>query len=231
MVSEFAQSIINTVHSLWEHNRDEYTSGYAVFYGPVYSYPDLMLIGLNPGGDEKSFSGMKERLASSDEPMEYIIYCNDKNYPIAVKTFRIFESIGLLNVLSTSVKTNINFFRSKNWNELSKNHFSKCLNIVLQIIEHLKPKAILCESIRVYDIILKNLSESYVFTPNQRAVNKKNCRIYFSDIQKSNEPPYLLIGIRHLTGSRPRPSPSDIEQIEKLLSVDLSQTSVCTATR
>ncbi len=94
MENGLAESIIDCVHTLWESHAKEYPAGYAVFYGPVRYMPDLMLIGLNPGGGESCFHGNREVLCAIDNPMEYLTYRNDSTYPIAGKTVAIFGSSG-----------------------------------------------------------------------------------------------------------------------------------------
>lgn len=218
----FAQKIIDQVHELWFASRKRYPAGYAVFYGPVRYKPSLMLIGLNPGGGEGCFSGKKEELIPINEPMEYIKYRNDSSYRIAGKTVRIFESIGLLNILETSVKTNLNFFRSKEWDQLDQKDSEKCFQILSQIIDETLPDAILCESIYVFDLVKKHLSDHCYFISRHKRVNVRNKRIYVSERCGEKSNPKILIGITHLTGSRP--SSIEIDQIKELLRDDLSLT-------
>lgn len=220
MCNKFAELVINRVHALWEAHSEDYPSGYAVFYGPVHYMPDLMLIGLNPGGDERCFHGKKEILCSSDEQMEYLKYRDDPTYRIAGKTVTIFESVGLLKLLETSVKINLNFFRSKKWADLSMQHLKECLDLTLEIIDTLKPKVILCESLFVFDVLQKELNNNSIrFTPLSLRKNNRNRRIYVSTVQGDFASPLIMIGITHLTGSRP--SKSDIQLIGQTLKKDI----------
>jgi hypothetical protein len=220
--NEFAESVINRVHALWKSHSEEYSSGYAVFYGPVHYRPELMLIGLNPGGYRSCFNGKKEILRSSDEQMEYLKYRNDPTYPIAGKTANMFDSIGLLKLLETSVKINLNFFRSKNWSDLSKQHLTECINLTFEIIDTLKPKVILCECLFVFDILQKKLINTARATSFATQKNNRNRRIYASITQQDFAVPLTIIGITHLTGSRP--SKSDIESIGISLQEDIYRT-------
>jgi hypothetical protein len=220
---EFAQSVIDTVHDIWRRNKSEYPCGYAVFYGPIRVRPELMLIGLNPGGDHTSFSGQKESIVAADEPMEYIKYRTCKKYPLAGKTVALFEAIGFSDTLQHSLKTNVNFFRSKKWTHLSQTHSSMCLELVRDMIKTFRPKAILCESIRVFDQIRQVLVVGNR-SPMVRNEKRNQCgrRIYTSVRTVMAGESAILIGITHLTGSRP--SSADLEVIKQLLAEDLGGT-------
>jgi len=216
---QFAQSVIDQIHNIWDCHRDTYRAGYAVFYGPVKYNPQLMLIGLNPGGNEACFSGSKEKLKKTDSPMEYITYRDDRSYPLAGKTADIFDSIGMLRALELSVKTNLNFFRSKTWKELNQKHAFECERILLNLIQALNPRTILCESLEVFDIIKFELDKKHSFSLLELSRNRHNKRTYVSYHCKD----FLIIGITHLTGSRPLNT--DIDNIKKLLKKDFSRTS------
>ena len=222
MASDFAQEVIDRIHGIWLQHQNEYIAGYAVFYGPVRFRPELMLIGLNPAGDESCFSGKKEVLVAPEEPMEYLTYRNDSTYPLAGQTVNIFESIGLIDLLRNSVKTNINFFRSKKWDKLPKQHASECLQLVLTMIDKLRPRAILCESIGAFDILYPHLTKNYPHSRLNIRKNDRDRRIYISALREDWVSPQILIGITHLTGSRP--SVSDIKQIKQIIRTDFHRT-------
>lgn len=226
MQNEFAESVIDRVHALWESHSKEYPAGYAVFYGPVRYMPDLLLIGLNPGGDERCFHGKKEVLCSVDKHMEYLEYRNCSTYRIAGKTVNLFESANLLNILETSVKINLNFFRSIKWTDLSMQHTRTCLDLVLELVETLKPKVIFCESLFVFDVLQKELENSSKYTHLSKQNNSRNRRIYVSITQGDFAGPSTIIGITHLTGSRP--SKADIQLIGQTLEKDLCRTNAST---
>ena len=220
LAQEVAQQVIDRVHGIWLQNQSLYPAGYAIFYGPVWVRPKLMLIGLNPGGDESCFSGNKEVLVAREQPMEYITYRNDSTYPIAGRTTDIFESIGLMDLLSESMKTNINFFRSKRWTELPKQHASECIKLLLSVIYKVEPRAILCESIGAYDILYRHLIKNHPHSL-KTIKNDRNKRIYISALREVWVSPQILIGITHITGSYSRPSTTDIGQIKEKLKSDL----------
>lgn len=219
-MKETAQSFIDSVHGMWLKNRKIYETGYAVFYSAPRSRPDLMLIGLNPGGGIESFSATKEELMSPDEEMEYIRYRAVPSYPLAGKTVSLFESIGMLDVLGNSIKTNLNFFRSKKWVTLPQQHAGECQRLVLEMIAVFEPKAVLCEAIGVFDRLHRLMRDRF---PSRACaeVGQRNRRLYASVTNDSSSRPVLLAGITHLTGSRP--TAADVERIKILVRNDLSK--------
>jgi len=120
------------------------------------------------------------------------------------------------------VKTNINFFRSKRWPELSQQHASECLQLVLLMIDKLEPRAILCESIGAFDILYPHLIKNYPHSRLNIIKNDRNRRIYISALREDWISPQILIGITHLTGSRP--SASDKKQIKQIIKSDFHRT-------
>ena len=221
-VEDFAQSVIDTVHAIWLRDKEQYPAGYGVFYSPTRLRPELMVIGLNPGGDPTCFSGEKESVASPESPMEYITYRNDRSYPLAGKTVALFESIGLLDILAASLKTNMSFFRSKRWAHLPQQHSAECLRLVLEMIKTFRPKAILCESIRVFDLLYSRAVGADHSSMIRTERGQSGRRIYTSVTSEESGESTILIGITHLTGSRP--SSADLDKIKRLLADDLGRT-------
>ena len=212
-----AEAIIDNVHSIWELNKKTYPAGYAVFYSVPRSTPDLMLVGLNPGGGPECFHGEKEWLMPPEQPMEYVECQHDRSYPLAGKTVALFRSIGMLPALTTSLKTNLNFFRSRNWGSLPQQHAETCLTLVLRMIEVFGPKVVLCESILVFDRLYGRMKEKYPLPVHK--LGKRGRRIYTSVWGESSRRPVLLAAITHLTGSRP--TSNDLDRIKQSLRDDL----------
>jgi hypothetical protein len=215
-----AEEIIDIIHNIWEQNRKAYPAGYAVFYSTPRPKPDLMLIGLNPGGGPESFNGKKECLMRPEQAMEYIEYQNDSSYPLAGKTVSLFQSIGMLPTLNSSLKTNINFFRSRSWASLPREHAELCLALVLQMIEVFQPKLLLCESILIFDWFYARMKAEYSSIVHKE-LGKRNRRIYTSVWAQSLHRPVLIAAYTHLTGSRP--NSSDVERIKQALRSDFAR--------
>jgi|GEM_PF-6923991 len=152
--------------------------------------------------------------------MEYIEYQNDSSYPLAGKTVSLFKSIGMLSALSSSLKTNINFFRSRRWDRLPRGHAKLCLSLVLQMIEVFQPKILLWESILVFDCLFSRMKAEYSSIVHKELGNR-NRQIYTSVWAQPSHRPVLIVAYTHLTGSRP--NLSKLEHIKQALHRDLAR--------
>jgi hypothetical protein len=218
ILEDIARQIIDIVHEYWTAREKRYPAGYAVFYSALRRSPTILLLGLNPGGDGKNFSREKENPFSKDQPMEYIVYGGKNGYKLAQRNVRLFESIGKKDLLRGSVKTNINFFRSKKWSDLTQEDTRFCEDMVFKVIRLVQPKVLLCESLFVLRKVIANLYEGVRLNQLHEYV-RGNRRKYLSYLCNIPALPKLLIGITHLTGSWP--SREDIEEIENRLISDL----------
>lgn len=219
-IENVAQSLIDWAHDLWVRHQELYKAGYAVLYSPVRLEPDLLLIGLNPGGDGTSFNGMKETLRSIDEPMEYWTYRADKTYPLAGRTVALFGSIDQLDLLKRSVKINMNFFRSTNWSSLPSAHRDECKMHAFRLLDQLHPKVIFCESLMVFDETCAHVRQSGQLSVIRAEVNRAGKRIYAAMKCQRAYNSVIIIGIKHLTGSWP--SNADMNQMTDCLARDLA---------
>ncbi|MDL1955774.1 MAG: hypothetical protein LWW95_01785 [Candidatus Desulfofervidus auxilii] len=231
-VFEKAKEILDNVQRYWKELQDKYPeysslwkSGFSVFYSPVSQNPQFMLIGINPGGDESCFDETRD----SKIPLEHEYF--KENYLLA-KTMRyIFEKAGLEQELKQSVKTNLNFFRSKGekqWNEieanLKKEIESFCEKRIKEFIEVAKPRVIFCEAFSVLERLLKILNQETSQLMIDYRSSKPSNRLYrlyqsfkFKDFYVNG-----IIGIPHPTGSVPRLSKNEEEKrkIAELLKED-----------
>jgi len=223
-VCEKAKEILDNVQRYWKGLQDkhpEYSSlwksGFSVFYSPVSQNPQFMLIGINPGGDESCFDETRD----SKIPLEHEYF--KENYHLA-KTMRyIFKEAGLEQELKQSVKTNLNFFRSKGekqWNEieanLKKEIESFCEKRIKEFIEVAKPRVIFCEAFSVLERLLKILNQETSQLMIDYRSSKPSDRLYrlyqsfkFKDFYVNG-----IIGIPHPTGSRPPLSKKKEEKLK-----------------
>ena len=212
--------LLERVHDRWHKNETTYPAGYAIFYGPLYEQPPLLLIGDNPGGDESPvpekgpYAAEKERWAL--DRMEYLDYQQDPSYPLAVRTTALFDEAGHRDVLGQAVKTNACFFRSRSSSEVRKEDWTWCMDQLRDIVEHVDPAVLLCESVGTFDWVLQHLYPDEEREPRQ--LYQRGGRKYVSYALRG-ERPQLVIGITHLTGSRP--SRGDREVMAQLLGADL----------
>ena len=231
-VSEKAKQILDSVQKYWKELQDKYPqysslwrSGFSVFYSPVSQNPQFMLIGINPGGDERCFDETRD----SKIPLEHEYFKED--YPLAEIMRDIFKRAGLEQELRQSVKTNLNFFRSKSeeqWSEietnLKKEIESFCEKRVKEFIEVAKPRVIFCEAFSVLERLLKILNQETSQLRIAHRSSKPSDRLYrlyqsfeFKDFYVNG-----IIGITHPTGSRPPLSKKNKEKckIAELLKKD-----------
>ena len=218
--NEYAVEIINKVESEWKSKAKYYKNGYAVFYGRVNVNSRLMLIGANPGGQQTKRNWKKEALNQLDKDMEYIKYCDSNDYQLAKKTCAVFRKNGHLELLKAAVKTNLIFFRSKDLESLQQKKAAEkfCHPIVLQSIKNIRPKILLCEGMGVLDRV-KSFFPERDLEPIREY--KRNSRKYSSYRYIDGDSPKILIGITHLSGSRP--SKEDINQITEYLKKDIDK--------
>ena len=225
--SEKAREILDSVQRYWKELQDKYPqysslwrSGFSVFYSPVSQNPQFMLIGINPGGDERCFDETRD----SKIPLEHEYFKED--YRLAEIMRDIFKGAGLEQELKQSVKTNLNFFRTKSkkqWSEieanLKKEIESFCEKRVKEFIDVAKPRVIFCEAFSVLERLLRVLNQETSQLMIDYRSSKASDRLYqsfkFKDFYVNG-----IIGIPHPTGSRPRLSNEEKFRIAELLKKD-----------
>jgi hypothetical protein len=165
-LSRWGRSIIEKVKSdRLKFNKEPME--FSIFYSPLRSEPNLMIIGDNPGG-QVGEPGLYE----IPDTHEYID--TRQTYAIAVAMRdKILKGDKLKNILSNSVKLNRIFFRTpdlKTFDNLNGAGVIQeyCKNILDEIIETLKPRKILAESFGSF----KALSTSWTSILDKPSKNK-----------------------------------------------------------
>ena len=189
-------NITRSVHEKWKQlsaEHAEFRSGYSVFYSPLSMNPKLMVIGFNPGGGSESFDAASAQEIPTKH--DYFVY----DYPLARKMKKIFTDINKLDLLESSVKTNLVFFRTRSmddWSKidprLRKDLERFCLDKNLEIIRYLQPEIILAEGIETYLTIKRALSIS-----EEDVTDSKGRSLIIK--AKTNSP--RLLGIIHPSGA------------------------------
>ncbi|RYZ71208.1 MAG: hypothetical protein EOP05_12315, partial [Proteobacteria bacterium] len=154
-VSEKISSVIDAIHTKWESVRTGspvFENGYAHFYSPISENPDLMIIGLNPGVESVGFNVENARSL----PTEHTYISGE--HMLATKMRKLFESNEQLDLLKSSVKLNLFFFRSSSigeWHSVEpvmrgelEAFFEEQLR---EIVNTLKPKKIVCEGLETLE--------------------------------------------------------------------------------
>jgi hypothetical protein len=221
-VTEWAEQITRGVCSFWrqlEQEGNALPSGVSVFYGPVRKRPEVMIVGINPGGGCESF----DRLRCEEIPSihEYITYESYPDYPIAGRMCELFRRTGRFDLLERSVKLNLNFFRTTGegeWNQLPRPLRQRirvfCDEQVNRIIAYLAPRVILAEGLSTFNR-LRQLSTLRGLVLSWEVQDRRLYRTSETEGQ-------LLIGIRHPTGPG-RPGKEGWKTIGTFLKADLSR--------
>lgn len=178
-------------YSIYENIKKK---GFAIFYSPIKENPQLLIIGLNPGGGEKDFD--PDKIAQIPKVHEYIT----ENYNMAVTMRALFTNMGKMELLNASIKTNKYFFRTEN--EAEKNELpihaleDYCDLKIIDIINKLEPKIILIEGVTVFDDIILLMNGN----KDSPMLKENNFRLVQTGIINGIK----VIGLIHPTGERTR---------------------------
>lgn len=218
-VHNWAEDLVDEVCEKWKRSANMYDfseHGFRVFYSPVYQNPDLMIIGFNPANGEKPFS--KEDDCQVPVVHEYL--CHDSRMARRMKY--LFEGIEKDEWLEASIKLNLIFFRSENevqWESLDRvirdDLEMFCFNKVNDIIDTLKPRYIMTEGLRVFDILVRSVLMGCDEPEVKIGIGGR--KIY----ARSRCGHTHIIGLAHLTKDRISYPEWDI--IKKYLKMDLKE--------
>lgn len=138
--------------------------GWKIFYSPIVSNPEILFIGINPGGGDpgKPFQYYNEE----HKTLEYLD--NKRNdYMLAKNTKKIFSSINKINLLENAVKMNTKFYATVgvaemkvfedflliNHKELYNQLITNNKKWTKKLIEIINPKNIICEGKSAFDFM------------------------------------------------------------------------------
>lgn len=199
-IEKFGKQIIQDTFQKWKDYKNKYefwNYGFGVFYSPIYYKPELMIIGYNLGGTEVDFDESKSLTIPEDH--EYFVY----NYKIASRQKEIWGRLNKIDTLRSSVKINLNFFRSRNivqWRTINKGIRNEiesfCANKAKEIIFKVKPKLILFEGMKTYDELFRKVFNLTAI--NSEAIKRNNRRIFTKTFYDNKN----IVGIIHPSGSR-----------------------------
>jgi hypothetical protein len=213
----WVEELLKDVCEKWETPEYKYPfkdCGFRVFCSPVHLTPELMIIGYNPDKDDKPFS--KEDDCEIPDVHEYLYH----NSRIAKKMKYLFESIDKDDWLADSVKLNLVFFGSETeaqWEtmdrELRNELETFCFTKVSDIIDTLKPRYIMTEGLKVFDMLINYVLMGCGKPETQIGVGGR--KIY----ARSRYGHTQIIGLAHLT--KDRISYPDWNDIKKYLKANL----------
>ena len=152
-IQAWADQLTEAVHQRWLQNGQLPLAGYRLFYAPVRLQPDLLIIGVNPGGGEADFLPEHRHTA----PREGHAYLDDRGR-LAKRMRDLGAALGNDDVVG-SVALNINFFRTQNaveWENVPNRRALEtfCQNMLGDIVAKLQPKAILAFGLGTFDTLL-----------------------------------------------------------------------------
>lgn len=145
---------------------EEYYYGFEILDGKLKKNIDLLFLGINPGSgnDTKHY-----KIISETNRISYLDYFDyEYNYPLANETIKIFKIIGLNDIeiqnlfAENSVKSNIFSIITKAERDIKKSFKSvlyykefekRSFEFIGNLINFTKPKFIICEGKKVYDIL------------------------------------------------------------------------------
>lgn len=153
--------------------------GFEILDGKLKKNIDILFLGINPG----SGNNVKHyKIISETDRISYLdCFDNEYNYPLAKETITIFEILGLnkdeiQNIFAEkSVKSNIFSIITKSEKNIKKSfksdlkykEFEKySFNFVGNLINFTKPKFIICEGKKVYDILHSFYDKEEIISEN-----------------------------------------------------------------
>ncbi len=218
-INRWAENLIEEVSEKWEHSEKKYDfseQGFRVFDSPVYPCPDLMVIGHFPAVENKLSAG------EYDSPLPEVqekLYHDSK---IERKMKYLFEGVDRDEWLEKSVKLNLIFFRSEDeaqWEGMEKRVRDDletfCFMKMNDIIDTLKPRYIVTEGLKVFDILIRSVLMGCDDPEVKIGVGGR--KIY----ARSRYGHSHIIGLAHLT--KDRYSYPDWNDIKKYLKADLKE--------
>jgi hypothetical protein len=218
-VNRWAENLIEEVSEKWKRSENKYDfseQGFRVFDSPVYPCPDLMVIGYIPADDDKP--SMEEDDCRLPGVHEYFHH----DSKMARKMKYLFEGVDRDEWLEASIKLNLIFFRSENeaqWESLEKSVRDDlemfCYMKVNDIIDTLKPRYIVTEGLKVFDILIHSVLMGCDDPEVKIGVGGR--KIY----ARSSYGHSHIIGLAHLT--KDRFSYPDWNDIKKYLKSDLKE--------
>jgi hypothetical protein len=132
--------------------------GCQIYFSPYIKSPDLMLIGINPGGGYYKFHN--NQIVQKFDPQE--VY--EENYNLAQEIKFVFREVGIHDIFKRTFKTNMYFFATDKANQL-KEFFEllpeefriklkeKSVEWIKLLVNDISPKLILCEGHTAFDML------------------------------------------------------------------------------
>jgi hypothetical protein len=193
---EWATKVQREVHKHWKESHNDWENGVKVFYSPVHSQTNLLILGFQPGGRGKGKQHSRFDAGNFTPPEEH--HYVTENWDLAEEMRGLFD--GHEDVLSNSVASNVVFFRAPNtddWDELDKSRRTSmedfCWDYVEELVDRVNPEMILTVGLRTFDEVTGRMGLN-----REAVLSRNNGRL----LAVSNESSPKVAGMIHLTGAR-----------------------------
>lgn len=201
-LSTWAENVRKEVFEFWKGKYNHWEPGFQVWYGPVDSDKTVLIIGIQPGGDEDSFENKRTRFEEGDfslpEEHDYLT----PDFDLARDTTKAVPK----EIIEQSVKTNLNFFRApeesdweegldeKSRTEMEEFSFKK----VEELIQRLEPDLIITEgTASVYDKLKSELNFSTDMEREHEVGDDKERVVCVGQLED-----LTVIGLKHPSSGR-----------------------------
>ena len=165
-IKKFQEEIFSKVDTAPENIKQLYF-GWKVWFSPIIDEPEVLFIGINPGGGEGG-----EVTLGTDGILQYC-YDESKKSGLIYDTKNIFKELEDKVDLSNCIKTNYYYIATK---DVSKKYFNNLIDFLgrekdksglgdrfyenskkwtQQILNIIKPKLIICEGKQAFDLVTK----------------------------------------------------------------------------
>ncbi len=199
-LDEWASELNHRVYDEWKTQFSSWKQGFKVLHGPPLVRPSLMIISLNPGGDEGNFAQDRNKFENGD-------FSPAKEPPYLTRTSKFAARIRDLfgehvQLLRETVAFPVCFFRSEGWDSIPrpiKNRMKQfCFPIAKEMIQMMPPKRILLIGLNTYnkvESILGGFKNERITVTRQKDKLSKLVR-------ESRWETVPVLATAHLTGSR-----------------------------
>lgn len=155
------QQKFESIHSYLETEEKVLYKGIQLYFSPLKE-SEVLFIGINPGAGYSKYYGRNVKRLKPLKKFEY----NGQKYYLATQTKRVFRELGLRKQFSNAVKINQFPFATRNEKDLKyllekygQEHklYYISKQFVLQVINDVKPKLVICEGKSSFDRLKKLL--------------------------------------------------------------------------
>jgi hypothetical protein len=151
-LNEWAYELNKRVYNEWKTQFLDWKQGFKTLYGWPLETPSLMVISLNPGGDESSFAKDRARFESGDFSSPQKPPYLTSTYRFAIKLRDLFGDH--VELLRETVAFPVCFFRSERWSSIPRHTKNKmkqfCFPIVRDMIRTMPPERLLVIGLNTY---------------------------------------------------------------------------------